>query len=438
MACENKMMEPDAVLMEPKSLPTLTLYNRKWCYKGEGNANIVMAVPEDSIVVRVIKGDEMTVAETAKTLTVRLNYCDAIQRLFFAGCDYVDIPELMSMSTEELHNIDRCLQQCRPISRMHKSLGWASGLVSVCSDYTVLPRGSITQRPVFCAEIKPKQGWLHEADIIQLTCKRNYNTFTKCVFCANQYLKLCRKDVYEISQYCPLDMFSGHRERVERAVHKLLKTPQNNLKIFCDGILMDNSNNYENITHLPFINNDRFVKFIAAALLDNFDRCEEFALGMNVKSKLVDDDNKGCDFNSTLMSQQCVLHKILTMQKMQTTGFETVCSEYKQLPESSAIQPFGHVDRLMNIKGTDEIFLSPVDGYLVATTARDCSVFVTFCQTNNDDCTKQHVQFDDHHYTVQVKVSDLDPKPLLTINKHQKRNANILQACDQVLNQQQE
>lgn len=435
MECENKMTKPDAMLL---GLRTLTLCNRKWCYKGEGNANVVMAVPEDGIVVRVMKDDEKTVAESAKTLTVRLNYCDAVRRLFFAGCDFVDIPELMSMSTEELHKIDRCLQQYRPINRMHKSLGWASGLVSVCSDYTVLPRGTTSLGPVFCTEIKPKQGWLHEADIIQLTCERDGNTLTKCVFCANQYLKLCRRDALEISQYCPLDMFSGRRERVEHAVHRLFKTPQNNLKIFRDGILLDDFNNYENITNLPFDNNDRFARFIAAALLDDFDEYEDSTLGMNVKSKLGNDDKKECNFDSIPMSRQCVLHKILTMQKMQNTGFEAVCSEYKQLPKPSALQPFSHVDHLANIKATEEIFLSPMDGYLVATTARDCSVFVTFCQTNSDNCTKQHVQFDDRHYVVHVKVSDLDPKPLLTINKHMKRNADILQACNQVLGQQQE
>lgn len=37
------------------------------------------------------------------------------------------------------------------------------------------------------------------------------------------------------SNYCPFDLFSGVEERMKDALKELLKTPQNNLKIFKDG-----------------------------------------------------------------------------------------------------------------------------------------------------------------------------------------------------------
>lgn len=414
-----------------KLLGMFTLHNKKWHYKGEGNANVVLAFPEENSVVRVMKdyggGDDMM-----KTLLMRINFCDAIQKLFFSGCDYVNVPIPMYMSTEELYEIDQRLQQYRPSNRTHKGLGWSGGVVAICSDHTtVLPQQvTITGRThIYCAEIKPKQGWLHEAD--------RPETGRKCAFCAHQYLKLSRGDIWEISGYCPLDLFSGCRERVKHAIHELFRSPQNNLKMFMDGIPLDN-HGCKLVANKVFDDDGyQLCAFIAAALLGNFDHGEEPIETLAEESVTLfqaNRESKLCDFNAVPMPQNCVLHKILTMQKMQSTGFETVCSEYNRLPET--ITQFGHVDRLLASTNLEDIKLNPVDGYLVAATARDCSVFVTFCQFHGDSVGQHVVWFGNHWYMLNIKVSDLDPKPLSTIEKHQKRNAKVLVACNLHLNQE--
>lgn len=55
-----------------------------------------------------------------------------------------------------------------------------------------------------------------------------------------QYLKLKNKRIRSISSYCPIDLFSGKPERMNRAIEGLLENPQNNLKMFLDGKMIYN------------------------------------------------------------------------------------------------------------------------------------------------------------------------------------------------------
>lgn len=427
----NKGLEP----------PTITLRDKKWHYVSEGNANIILAIPEDGTVLRIMKNDgddETTPAEMSEMLSKQVDFCNALRRLFFAdrGRDYVDVPVPMSFLPEELHEIDGRLRQHRPANRRHKGLNWTGGLVALYPDYTLLPDMGSDRGPVFCAEIKPKQGWSHAAD-------RTAGRVAECAFCAHQYLKLCRADVERVSRYCPLDLFSGDRDRVARAVVHLLWTPQNNLKMFRDGFQLC-KNDADRLLRTMFDGDEgdhhiRFARFAAAALLGDFENGDrEGSDGVASGGRFFACAEKPpCNFDAVPMPHHCVLHSILTMQKMQTAGFAAVCSAYERLPGGA--KQFDHVDRLRTCSPTSDgsVVLSPVDGYLVAATARDCSVFVTFCRTNDDRTVASGhlhvVRFGGQRYAVRVKVSDLDPKPLSTVGKHRERNADVSLACERYL-----
>uniref|UniRef100_A0A2S2QWG9 Inositol-pentakisphosphate 2-kinase n=1 Tax=Sipha flava TaxID=143950 RepID=A0A2S2QWG9_9HEMI len=417
------MSGPDEATAE-RSLRTLTLSDKSWLYKGEGNANVVLAMPADGTVLRVMKD-----GGTAETLRLRTRYYDAIRRSFLD--EYTDVPVLVSVHEEQLLEVDRRLraQGCRPSDRLYKGLAFTVGLAAVCPDYTVLMQARAAITPVYCVEIKPKQGWLHVTD---------RRAQARCAFCAHQYLKLCRGEISVVSRYCPLDLFSGRRERVRRAVRRLLHTPQNNLKMFLDGVPLDSRDGgFARVASDAFGDEHRFAEFVAAVLLDD----AAAGTDQEVHAAATEQDPAtslaGCDFEAIPMPRDCVLHKILTMQKMQTTGFAIVYSEYDRSPKSAAAQ-FGHVDRLVRVAAAGGQFvLDPLDGYLVAATAQDCSLFVTFSGTRMPSDTVQQqrgvVRFGTGWYAVQVKVSDLDPKPLSTVEKHRKRNADVLLACEQYL-----
>lgn len=50
-----------------------------------------------------------------------------------------------------------------------------------------------------------------------------------------QYLKLRNAKINSVSNYCPIDLFSGNAQRMNRAIRGLFKNPQNNLKMFKNG-----------------------------------------------------------------------------------------------------------------------------------------------------------------------------------------------------------
>lgn len=430
------MMEPGAVTRLLTCPKQMTLLDKEWRYKGEGNANVVLSLPADGKVVRVMKEaddcDEETATATAETLLVRLRFFYAVKRLFFTDrrsvfprCWHVDVPVPRRVAAEELREIDRLLRPDRPAGRKHKRLSCAAGLVAVCPDYTTLPPAdepSDDPTDVWCVEIKPKQGWVHEDDR-----DRARSTSAMCPFCVHQHLKLCRGDIRWPSRYCPLDMFSGRRERVRRAVGRLLPNPQNNLKIFVNGKpLVARDNGFLDAAGRAMGNVKRFCELVADALLDD-DSEPNGPSAADERDDDSDDDFRcfrsptlGCDFRSVPMPRHCVLNEILTMQRMQTTGFAAVCAEYD---DECARDPhqFGHVARLRD-HDEQATVLSPVDGYLVAATARDCSVFVTFRLHRNSFGGFNRSE-------VLVRVSDLDPKPRSTVDKHRIRNAEVASAC---------
>lgn len=81
-------------------------------------------------------------------------------------------------------------------------------------------------------------------DISQLVSiyKINLHFFFYCVF---QYLKLKTAKISNISQYCPIDLFSNKADRMNRAIKGLIENPQNNLKMFQDGKMVYNEYSHD-------------------------------------------------------------------------------------------------------------------------------------------------------------------------------------------------
>ncbi|KAG8316919.1 hypothetical protein J6590_037264 [Homalodisca vitripennis] len=392
--------------------------------------------------------------------------------------------------------------------------------------------------PTFCVEIKPKQGWIPHSQL----------NHPKCTFCLNQYLKLSNGAISRISQYCPLDLFSGDEKRMKQAIRALLRTPQNNLKIFknnlsdqkhassssghssrvvCkaetgdtvstdssaraptqpNGHLVYSEESSQTLGHIlrQWLQPSSSASEESSSLIDSFSSLVHHALTTDLlgpvdhrplddqfvplicsrltKSSPQDisvDKLQPCDLTYKPLPANCILDRILWIQKLQQYDTNTInhmlilrqfglkrtygdgCLPVVQFrwrlvgAQESAnrgwLRFFQKIqwcqyrecddyDYVTNLRdpNSHQLSLDPVQRYLLATTAKDCSILIAFQRIRSKSTVPaQHIVVDPAsgtQYVFNIGVSDLDPKPLSCVEKHRKRDADIQYACSHLLHQ---
>ncbi|XP_019700909.1 inositol-pentakisphosphate 2-kinase isoform X2 [Harpegnathos saltator] len=230
-AAAGKPAEESSSIFE-MSLPVTTFRLEEMVYRGEGNANIVIALPQERKVIRFRKSPPGEVSPDGGELRAlrELGFARSVVSRFFGP--YVHIPEIVRYDATDIARLSDAIRHRRPEERLHKEI------TDTCAmkfpDYAFLnsrlqfDESFFRGRSSFCVEIKPKQGYLQQAE----------QQIPRCPYCLIQYAKLRRKSVSARSNYCPFDLFSGVETRMKAAVEELLKSPQNNLKIFRDGLVV--------------------------------------------------------------------------------------------------------------------------------------------------------------------------------------------------------
>ncbi|XP_054274148.1 inositol-pentakisphosphate 2-kinase isoform X2 [Macrosteles quadrilineatus] len=478
------LISQDQVLSEEMMSPEVThlsILKKKWKYRGEGNANLVIALPEDRVILRLHKTRrDAPVSEDVELDELRrvcreAYFCRAVM-VRLLGAAYIQPPVVARVPHEEIRKLDRLLIPQRPNYRHHKGISF--GYVNIYPDYALLPE-CLTQHtasaseetqvcfnvegasslpsadsncreidlvlgaknnPTFCVEIKPKQGWIPNTQ----------THLTKCTFCLNQYLKLSNGAVSRISQYCPLDLFSGDEKRMSKAMRALLRTPQNNLKIFKEGILVY-SDECDDLTGVlkdwlkPSPDSslvDSFCRLVQQVLTSNLLGSDEFPPIKDEFYPIICPPHihptsdhgvkklQPCDTSSQVLPENCILDRILRIQKLQTSDTNTV---YHMLRQDKSCD-----DYMVNLRDpdTDCLCMDTVQRYLLATTAKDCSILIAFQRLGDDSSVPpQHVVVDRDsgaRFVFNIGVSDLDPKPISCVEKHYQRDADIRFVCSQL------
>ena len=101
--------------------------------------------------------------------------------------------------------------------------------VVLTSDRTRLEKVS-----TWCVEIKPKCGVLPSSPYVTRWIKRK-----KSRFWLHQRFKLHCGKIKRISEYEPLNLFKGNVNDISESFRNLIRTPQNNLRVFRDGKQID-------------------------------------------------------------------------------------------------------------------------------------------------------------------------------------------------------
>nr|XP_029124367.1 inositol-pentakisphosphate 2-kinase IPK1 isoform X4 [Elaeis guineensis] len=235
---------------------------KDWIYKGEGAANIVLSYRGSSLfllgkVLRIQKvpkgstksvngcavlsrhekllwGDVEELVESKSKDIAQQNYIKHVMS-HMLGPKYIDEGTYVTVSREFLESVEKNVHDQRPAWRINAAEVDTSCdsafLISDHSVFTGTPRGD------FCVavEIKPKCGFLPSSEFITKA-----NAIKKSVtrFRMHQFLKLHQGEISNISEYNPLDLFSGSKDRIYQAITTLFATPQNNFRIFLNGSLI--------------------------------------------------------------------------------------------------------------------------------------------------------------------------------------------------------
>ncbi|CAK9176392.1 unnamed protein product [Ilex paraguariensis] len=235
----------------------------EWVYRGEGAINLVLAYNGSSpdFIGKVLRIQKVSRNEShceKCPLALNMHECllwketknlvsaptrEIAEQLYvqhvmspLLGSEHVDAGIRILVSREFLEAVEKNVHCQRPSWRVDAAMvNPLCDSALLISDHAFFPHGILKENICVSVEIKPKCGFLPLSEFIAEgnTIKRSTTRFKMY-----QTLKLQQGKVSEISTYDPLDIFSGSKDRVHKAVKDLFATPQNNFRVFLNGSLI--------------------------------------------------------------------------------------------------------------------------------------------------------------------------------------------------------
>nr|XP_039268294.1 inositol-pentakisphosphate 2-kinase-like [Styela clava] len=197
-----------------------------WEYRAEGNLHIIVANKRTKQVLRLLKcHKDQTIYGDVSGFDIENEICFIrnVAIPLMRNCKACFHVERAPLSRDFLKNISKRVEPHRPTSRLNKIIDQRCKYGMLMPDFCrVLPNPTSHNDVNISIEIKPKQGFIL---IGQNRC--NYSQF--------QRNKVLSKFYEKESTYCPLDLFSGCKKRMKKAIKALIHHPQNNLRIFKNG-----------------------------------------------------------------------------------------------------------------------------------------------------------------------------------------------------------
>ncbi|PIA52750.1 hypothetical protein AQUCO_01000549v1 [Aquilegia coerulea] len=401
----------------------------EWVYKGEGAANLVLSYIGSSPsfvgkVLRIQKAPKNSIQSTTSSVLtdneillwkdfkdiVSSHSKEVVEQSYvlnvmlpLLGSEHVDVGKRVLVSSKFLEAIEDNINCQRPAWRVN-----AAKINTICdsalliSDHSVFPHGTRKGNPCISVEIKPKCGFLPSSKFI-----REQNSIKKSVtrFRMHQLLKLHQGEISQISEYSPLDLYSGCIERIHAAVKALFTTPQNNFRIFLNGSLifgglgggMNNTN---------FVDGDALENLLEGVIkADHGVRLPSFL-------KLI----------AETILKSGVLDRLLEAQKLDSIDIEGAIHAYYNILSQPCLICKGLGDcelseRYLYLHSIPlEKSIKIVRDYLIAATAKDCSLMISFRPRESGGPVSQYSTVDlestNQSFDFKAYFIDLDMKSL--------------------------
>ncbi|KAG7592588.1 Inositol-pentakisphosphate 2-kinase [Arabidopsis thaliana x Arabidopsis arenosa] len=423
----------EEIVLEPKDAVD-------WSYRGEGAVNLVLAYTGSSPtflgkMMRIQKmpkdgnenGDK---SENGLTTHEKLIWADIkdlvscknkeIEEYLFVkhvmrpllGRKHVNPGIRLLVAKEFLESVEIIITSQRPSWRADAaSVDTYRSSVLLMDDLTLFAHGHVEDKPCLSVEIKPKCGFLPSSSFIA-----EENVIKKSItrFQMHQILKLKENGISETSEYDPLDLFSGSKERILKAIKALYATPQNNFRVFLNGSLVFGG--------------------LGGGICKTTSKVE-LAFEHILKDIIKTDDGLRADRFIELVAETVytsgVLDQLLDVQKLDKYNIEgaihvyydfidqpcKVCRELNQYSSMHSIP----LDEKVNI----------LKDFLISATAKDCSVMISFRSTEvglsrSSSHSNLHLESTKQEFEYKVHFIDLDMRPLKKMEVYYELDKKIM------------
>lgn len=400
----------------------MKLLGKSWKYINEGNAHIVVQLLDTEYVLRLIKEDEKTAHQSDvydSVNFVNLIMVPLLENKFYGCEEAIEIPQ------HDLEQLSKILQPLRPANRIFKSI--LSHVVIKATNLSIVSPKCETN---YCIEIKPKEGFISSS----------LRKYSKCYYCLKQHLKLQTGAIPETSRYCPLDLFSGEKQRMKHSLMNMIHNPQNNFKLFKDGRLIfherSSQNDFENIVRNMnyFSELDLFLDFIVDILLS--DKNVSHINLRKSKHMIVKNPSNQC-FETRNLKCNTILYNLLQLQKLsEINTFDLIDIKNKYtgyVPKMIEELKLKNLD--LNIPNDREKFLNTdTDGVhlaLISAVAKDCSIMISF----STDYVKNfpYVELEESKIFYKLALTDLEPKSPATLSKRRDTERKLIEIYEKFI-----
>ncbi|XP_023002334.1 inositol-pentakisphosphate 2-kinase-like [Cucurbita maxima] len=414
-----------------------------WVYRGEGAANIVLAYTGSSPafigkVMRIqkapINGSQRARSPTTFTKYEYLLWGDIgnlvsctdrdiaaqtfVQHVMspLLGSKHVDAGKLVKVSREFLELAEKEVSSQRPSWRVNTGkIDTQRDYALILSDHSIFPHGALDGEPCISVEIKPKCGFIPFSRFIT-----HGNAVKRCMtrFRMHQALKLHQEEISEFSDYDPLDLFSGSKDRILKAVKDLFSTPQNNFRVFLNGSLIFGAlgGSAENT---DVIVGEAFEDALKSDVRADIGLCTTSLLQLVTET----------------LYKSGVMDRLLEVQKLDSLDIEGAIHAYYdvisepcvvcgQLNEDEELHRYASLHSLPLDQS-----LKIVKNFLIAATAKDCSLMISFRRrvgeewgSSNNTIRLESGKFFDY----KAHFIDLDLKPMKKMEEYYELDKKIV------------